>query len=40
MNFLSVEEFKTITGATEIKFIKNLDTDKQNGGNVILINDK
>ena len=28
MNFLSISEFKTITGATEIKFIKNLDTDK------------
>ena len=28
MNFLSVEEFKTITGANEIKFIMNTDTNK------------
>ena len=28
MNFLSVEEFKTFTGATEIKFIMNHDTNK------------
>lgn len=28
MNFISVSDFKTITGATEIKFIKNIDTDK------------
>ena len=28
MNFLSISEFKTITGATKISFIKNNDTDK------------
>jgi len=28
MNFLSVEEFKTITGCDEIRFIRNTDTNK------------